>query len=139
MELNADQKADFEALKAAMENTIKTESGLTELEIAWLIVANKNSNDPNYYFQLKHNRPTALSVNKYLQGLKRRSKGRVSEEKRAAKIYPDYSNIKNKLGLSQSTSHEKVVEMLKKFSTKSDATWKALKLNKKKVLSDYGI
>lgn len=139
MKLNEDQLEDFKRLKNQVRNDILTEPALTNDEIDWTVKASDSSTDPDYYFQLKSNRPTAKSINLYLKGLKRRSKGRVKEAEKAEKVYPDYQNIKNKLGLSQSESIERVKKELDRLKNKSDATWKALKLNKKKVLKDYDI
>ena len=73
---------------------------------------------------------------------KRNSKGTRKVRKKILQNQPansDYQNIKNKLGLSQRTSRRRVIAELRRLKNKSNATWKALKLDKKKTLKKYGI
>ena len=48
-------------------------------------------------------------------------------------------NIKNKLGLSQSTSPSRVIDEIMRLSAKPESTWKKLGLNKQQVLRQYGL
>lgn len=139
VELTQEQKDHFNQLKIDMVRQIYTEPGLTDQQIADTIKLNNKSNDPNYYHFLRQQLPSALAAAKYLEGLTRRTKDRVSEAARAERHTTPTSNIKNKLGLSQSSSEARVKQELKRLSTKSDATWRALGLNKSKTLKYYGI
>lgn len=143
MELNSDQKADFKLLKSQIMNDIRTEPALTEEQISDTVRKLQDCNDYDLYQRMRRRRIDARGLHVYLQGLKRRSQDRVSEADKAKAKYnsePDeLEYIKNRLGLHSGSSVEMVRKELKRLKPKSEATWKALKLNKAKILKDYKI
>jgi len=114
---------------------------------------NKNR-DPNYWLKtsqaiwndqtLTHDEKmeAQLELAQKYQSEKRNSDGKEKVRKKILENQPAdkrYQNIKNKLGLSQRESPERVIQELRRLKNKSDATWKALKLNKEETLREYGI
>jgi len=137
--LTSEQLTHFEELKTSNVNEILTESAFTEQDKSDLLKALKNSKDINLYHFLRRRHPTARAIKLYVSGLTRMTLKRVIEADRATQHTSPTSNIKNKIGLSQKSTQAEVKAALKRLSTKSNATWKALNLNKNETLREYGL
>jgi hypothetical protein len=144
MSLTNDQKTHFEELKSLMVNQIKTESAFTEQDKEDVLKLMNKNKEEDFYFFLSRNRPSARAVKLFLEGLTRRTNDRVSEADRAASNPASHNETFDKkvraaIGYSMSESKDRVIKELKRLAKKSDATWKALGLNKSKTLKAYGI
>lgn len=144
MTLTSDQEQEFLLIKANLEREIQTESAFTEQEKEDVLKAFKKDNSIEMYNFLKQQRPSAKAVKLWLEGLTRRTTDRVKEAQRAAKHPAAHKETFDKqvraaIGYSMSESKDRVIKELRRLSKKSDATWKALGLNKKETLKRYGI
>ena len=146
--LTADQKEDFESLKSAMVNQIKTEPGLTMLQKELALKNLKDNKEYDFYITLKNAKPSAETVALYLSGLTRRTKDRSTEARRAASHPSAHKETTDKkiraaIGYSMSESKDRVIKELKRLENKSDATWKSIEkasaMTKKQILKYYGI
>ena len=105
------------------------------------------SADPNYWSKTSRAiwRDPEISFERKMRAQEKLVQQYYKEKRERKKILTnqpdnqDYQNIKNKLGLSQREPRIRVIAELKRLKKKSNATWKALGLNKEKTLKKYNI
>ena len=85
--MNMSHNEDFERLRFSYINRIITEPSFTDEEVAKTLRLLKQNKDEDFYHFLRTQRPEAKAVKIYLEGLKRCTTDRVTEEEKAKKHF----------------------------------------------------